>query len=99
MTLLGLKPAGAAGSGSRRVVPLLALGDGIEQFVESCCWPRCGNARKLRRRKSVGGAERDIFPENSLSDASLRRLRRADYHSQQRPPRHLLDTGYRFTLN
>src|ERR1700730_7385114 len=37
-------------------------------------------------RKSVGGAERGIFRERSLSDASLRRLRRADYHSEQRLP-------------
>src|SRR5258706_14942688 len=44
-------------------------------------------------RKSVGGAERDIFRENSLSDASLRRLRRVDYHSEQLAPRHSQCTG------
>src|ERR1700676_1512929 len=33
-------------------------------------------------RKSVGGAERGIFREKSLSDGSLRRPRCADYHSE-----------------
>ncbi|SRR5258705_9081976 len=48
MTLLGLMAGWSGGSGSRRGVPLLALGDGIGQFAASCCWSWCGNARKLR---------------------------------------------------
>src|SRR5258708_26438974 len=56
---------------------LLAL---VWQCPQTAAWVwQCPQTAACR--KSVGGAERGIFREKSLSDASLRRLRRADYHS------------------
>ena len=61
MALLGLMAGWSRGSESRRGVPLLALGDGIGQFVDSCRWTWCGNACNLRLAGNLLAAPNAVF--------------------------------------